>query len=58
VDDFWLSGGYYLIKVRWTFVRMEMIAMEKWLEFHMQLVFSVDTWQNHVRSMEMGASNT
>jgi hypothetical protein len=35
-----------------------MIAMEKWSEFHMQLVFSVDTWQNHVRSMEMGASNT
>jgi hypothetical protein len=30
----------------------------EWLEFHMQLVFSVDTWKNQVKSMEMGASNT
>jgi hypothetical protein len=35
-----------------------MIAMEKWSAFHMQLVLSVDTWKHHVRSMEMGASNT
>jgi hypothetical protein len=24
--------------------------------FHMQLVLSVDTWKNQVKSMEMGAS--
>jgi hypothetical protein len=35
-----------------------MFAMEKWSKFHMQLVLSVDTWKNRVRSMEMGASNT
>jgi hypothetical protein len=32
--------------------------IEKWLAFHMQLVFSVDTWKNQVKRMEMGASNT
>jgi hypothetical protein len=30
----------------------------KWSTFHMQLVLSVDTWKNQVKSMEMGASNT
>jgi hypothetical protein len=35
-----------------------MIGMEKWSTFHMQLVVSVDTWKNQVKSMEMGASNT
>ena len=34
-----------------------MIAMRKWLAFHMQLVFSVDTWKNQVRSMEMGVDD-
>ena len=34
-----------------------MIAMDKLSTFHMQLVFSVDTWKNQVKSMEMGASN-
>jgi hypothetical protein len=29
----------------------------KWSSFHMQLVFSVDTWKNQVMRMEMGASN-
>ena len=28
----------------------------KWSVFHMRLVFSVDTWKNQVKSMEMGAS--
>ena len=28
----------------------------KWLVFHMQLVLSIDTWKNQVKSMEMGAS--
>jgi hypothetical protein len=31
---------------------------EKWSSFHTQLVLSVDTWQNQVKRMEMGASNT
>ena len=35
-----------------------MIAMEKWSTFHMQLVVSVESWKNQVKSMEMGASNT
>ena len=30
----------------------------KWSSFHMQLVVSVDTWKNQVKSMEMGSSNT
>jgi hypothetical protein len=30
----------------------------EWSTFHMQLVLSVDTWKNQVKSMEMGASNT
>lgn len=29
----------------------------KWSAFHMQLVLSIDKWQNQVKSMEMGASN-
>jgi hypothetical protein len=35
-----------------------MIMMDKWSKFHMQLVLSVDTWKNQVKSMKMGASNT
>ena len=31
---------------------------EKWLAFHMHLFWSVDTWKNQVKSMEMGSSNT
>ena len=30
----------------------------KWSTFHMQLVVSVDTWKNQVKSIEMGTSNT
>ena len=30
----------------------------KWSSFHMQLVLSVYTWKNQVKSTEMGASNT
>jgi hypothetical protein len=30
----------------------------KWSKFHMQLVLSLNTWKNHAKSMDMGASST
>ena len=48
----------YMSRVLYSSRKFQDDYNEKWSTFHMQLVLSVNTWKNQVKSMEMGASNT
>ena len=47
MDDVLLSGGYFLIKVRWTFVmdiKQKVEESNLWSEVNLLLIYKVDTF--------------